>query len=83
MCAKFHFNCIYLKNSMEGGPFGPSLALERPKKPCINRVKKLFPIAFKGYPRYLITSQNVLSEAQEIFCRKAMFCSQDIQVFVF
>ena len=42
MCAKFHFNCIYLKNSMEGGPFTPPpppLALERPKKPSINRVK--------------------------------------------
>ena len=39
MCAKFHFNCIYLKNSMEGGPFRPlPIALERPKKPSINRV---------------------------------------------
>ena len=40
MCAKFHFNCIYLKNSMEGGPFRPPLELERPKKPSINRVKQ-------------------------------------------
>ena len=44
MCAKFHFNCIYLKSSMEGGPFRlpppQPLALERPKKPSINRVKK-------------------------------------------
>ena len=39
MCAKFHFNCIYLKNSMEGGPFWPPLAMERPKKPSINRIK--------------------------------------------
>ena len=38
MCAKFHFNCIYLKHSMEEGPFCPLLALERPKKPSINRV---------------------------------------------
>ena len=41
MCAKFHFNCIYLKNSMEGGPFPAPRALERPKKPSINRVKHL------------------------------------------
>ena len=32
MCAKFHFNCIYPKNSIEG---------ERPKKPSINRVNCL------------------------------------------
>ena len=42
MCANFHFNRIYLKISMEGGPFQPPplppLALERPKKPGINRV---------------------------------------------
>ena len=38
MSAKFHFNSIYLKNSMEGGPFRQPLALERPKKPSINRV---------------------------------------------
>ena len=41
----------------------------------------------KGYLRYkMITSQNVPSEAQIrnfLFHRKIMFCSQDIQVFVF
>ena len=37
----------------------------------------------KSYFHYkTITSQNVPCEAQ-IFCRKIMFCSQDIQVFVF
>ena len=42
---------------------------------------------FKGYLRYETrTSQNVSSEAQIknfLFCRKIMFHSQDIQVFVF
>ena len=38
MCAKFNFNYIYLKNSMEGGPFRSPLALERQKKPSINRI---------------------------------------------
>ena len=45
MCAKFYFNCIYLKNYMEGQPFRPPpplLALERPKKPSINRVKQTY-----------------------------------------
>ena len=42
---------------------------------------------FKGYLRYqTITSQNVPSKAHIknfLFCRKIMFRSQDIQVFVF
>ena len=44
MCAKFYFNCIYLKNYMEGQPFRPPppIALERPKKPSINRVKQTY-----------------------------------------
>ena len=40
----------------------------------------------KGHLRYkAITPQSVLSEGQVknfLYCRKAMFCSQDIQVFV-
>ena len=47
MCAKFRFNCIYLKNSMKGGPFRFPLALERPKKPSINRFKiSVFALAY-------------------------------------
>ena len=42
---------------------------------------------FKDYLRYkTITSKNVSSEAQVknfLFRRKVMFCSQDIQDFVF
>ena len=45
------------------------------------------PNGVKGYLRYkTITPKNVLSEAQFqnfLFCRKIMFCSQDIQVFLF
>ena len=41
----------------------------------------------KGYLNYkMITSQNVSLEAQVrfvLFCRKVIFLSQDIQVFVF
>ena len=46
-----------------------------------------FYLFFKGYLSYkMITSQNLSSEAQVkifLFCRKVMFPSQDIQVFVF
>ena len=42
---------------------------------------------FKGYLRYkMITSQNVSFEAEVknfFFCKKVMFRSQDIQIFVF
>ena len=51
---------------------------------CTNQIARFF----KGYCRYrMITSQNVPSEAQIknffLFCRKNMFRSQYIQVFVF
>ena len=44
-------------------------------------------LSFKGYLRYkTITSQNVPSKVEIknfLFCRKVMFHSQDVQVFVF
>ena len=43
MCAKFHFNCVYLKNYMEGGPFRlPPPSTGTPKKASINRVKETY-----------------------------------------
>ena len=61
-------------------------------KTCFNPKTKLLPcfltkILLKGYLCCkMITSQNMSSEAQVnkfLFRRKIMFCSQDIQVFVF
>ena len=51
---------------MEGGPFRNALALERPKKPSINRIKTHFPlkslnfgfISFAHLVMYQITEYN-------------------------
>ena len=67
MCAKFHFNCIYPKNSIEG---------ERPKKPSINRLTVLFVYFFlkkKNFTHF--THCASILEKSELIYIKSIYSS--------